>query len=152
MKLSKCPFQNITAIVGILGMIFWGTSGYLWGTHFERKRWEKATAEVVWHCIHTGPSRPLNSNPGTNEKAAMPKPGQCAYFCPTCQNKTEWKACSVCDDNGQWWPNGACRVVKDQKASIVPTEEDRLQGEAKTIDKCSPAVTGSGNEIVVNCK
>jgi hypothetical protein len=63
--------KNIVAIVGIFGMIIWGTCGYLFGTYFEKKRWEKATAEVVWHCIHTGPSRPLNSNPGSNEKASI---------------------------------------------------------------------------------
>jgi hypothetical protein len=41
------------------------------GTYVESKRWEKATAEVVWHCVqdHRGPIQPQRNSP--NEKASI---------------------------------------------------------------------------------
>jgi hypothetical protein len=70
MKLSRCSFQNITAMVGILGMIFWGTCGYLWGKHVEEDRWKKATADWVFHCVQPhGPIQPQSNSP--DEKASI---------------------------------------------------------------------------------
>jgi hypothetical protein len=55
------------ALVYCVGGILW----YCLGKHVERKRWEKATADVMWHCIeqHTGPAEPDPVvHPNTEEK------------------------------------------------------------------------------------
>jgi hypothetical protein len=51
-----------------------GFAGYCIGKHIECKRWEKATADVAWHCIeqHTGPAEPDTVvHPKTEEKTFM---------------------------------------------------------------------------------
>jgi hypothetical protein len=44
--------------------------GYYFGKHVECKRWEKATADWVFHCVQPGgPIQPQRNSP--NEKASI---------------------------------------------------------------------------------
>jgi hypothetical protein len=68
------------AAVGLL--ICWSLWCYGIGSWMTQKRWEKATAEIVWHCVQ-----------------------------------------------GHWGAIQRQRNSPDEKASIVPTEEDKRAGE-----------------------
>jgi hypothetical protein len=62
--------RKITAFLIFMFLTF--VAGVFWGQWRTNKRWEKATADVMWHCIeqHTGPAEPDPVvHPKTDEKA-----------------------------------------------------------------------------------
>jgi hypothetical protein len=55
-------------------LIAWSLWCYGVGSWRTQKRWEKATADVAWHCVeqHNGPAEPqLNVHPKTLEQVYM---------------------------------------------------------------------------------